>query len=46
MIFELTIFSAYIFLLFISVLGYGLVFNKYLNIQYLYSNKFIITCDE
>ena len=39
MIFDLTIFSSYILLLFISILGYGLIFNKYINIQYFHSNK-------
>lgn len=39
MIFDLAIFSTYILLLFISVLGYGLIFNKYINTQYLHSNK-------
>ena len=39
MIFDLAIFSTYILLLFISVLGYGLIFNKYINTHYLNSNK-------
>ncbi len=39
MIFNFTIFSTYILLLFISILGYGLIFNKYINIQYFHSNK-------